>query len=76
MTHSESLRTQLLSSMAWLPINQARLEKYGSAVLSRMKFNIALSPTERKQVNILTAGTKMYINFFIYFNYKRVWLKQ
>ncbi len=35
-TYSSSVCTHLSSSMTWLPINQTKLLKYGTAVLSRM----------------------------------------
>ena len=47
-THSESLMTQSCNSIACLPINQTRFEKYGSAVLSQMKFSIPSCPTKPK----------------------------
>lgn len=35
-TYSSSVCTHLSSSMTWLPINQTKLLKYGTAVLSRI----------------------------------------
>jgi len=47
-TYWDSFRTQLSSSIAWLPINHTRFQKYGSAVLSRIKPSMFLSPTTIK----------------------------
>ncbi len=56
VTHCACENRHSSNSMMWLPMNQTRLEKYGTAVLFRMYSNMAGSPTD---------GTAHYMNHLL-----------